>query len=207
MSIIEMVMRFVSRVAHRHRLLFVLVLALLLCGSAVISATYVATVRADFIEISLGQVSVEVPKSWSHIQGEMRFAEGSAQYVLMTENVTVLRLVVYDLAGTTSHMAELNSTNVSELLNAEALQLTDWYRKNYNQSQVNEIRSGPREISEIDASFLTVVVSGVGNVTMKLTLVGFMHRGLVEVTFASTLECYESEQAIFDHVLDSIRVR
>jgi len=30
---------------------------------------------------------------------------------------------------------------------------------------------------------------------------------LIEVSFATTLQRYESEQAVFDHVLDSISLR
>lgn len=207
MSVMKRISGFVFSAAWRHRALVLLILVFLLSGATVMSVAYVLTMRADFVDVSLGRLSVEVPKSWSFVQGEIHIGGGTAEYVLMTKNVSVLRLVVYDPAATSSYMANTSSTNVTQLLNAEASQLSDWYSKNYNSSKVREIEPGTREISNIEASFVTATVSGVGNSTMKLTLVAFMYQGLVEVSFASTLEHYVSDDPIFNHVLDSIRLR
>jgi hypothetical protein len=207
MSIMKRIGRFVFKTAWRHRALVLLVLVFLLSGAAVISIAYVSTTKADFVEVSIGRLSVEVPKSWSFVEGEIHIGGGIAEYVLMTKNVSVLRLVVYDRVATSAYMANTSSANVSQLLNAEALQLSDWYRRNYNSSQVREIEPGTREVSNIEASFVTATVSGVGNSTIKLTLVAFMYQGLVEVSFASTLEHYVLDEPIFNHLLDSIRLR
>jgi len=190
-----------------HRILVSLILVLLLSGVVVISATYTFTILGDFIEISLVRISIELPKSWNHIQGEIRFGNGLDGYILMTDNTTALRLLVYDLDATESYMSDLNSTSTSQLLEAEIAQLAAWYSENYPSSELRLIDSGLREISNIEASFVTAIVSRVGNVTMKLTMVAFMYDGLVELSFASTFERYEAVEAIFDHVLNSIRLR
>lgn len=181
-------------------------LSLTVLGGLFIYIDYAASLRGDYFQISIGHISLQVPRNWSPQLGSARIDGGYKDVGLFTGNLTAIMVSVYDSKGKNAYYELQGVSDIFKLLISEAQDLLNWYKERKSENATLEIfNNGTMAVGGHKAVYLLFAIHNLGDIPdLKIIFVSWTHEGLIEIGYLGAFQNWEENYDAFLHCLDSI---